>query len=63
MATNPEASGVELPFNLTDLDRMILNQTDEEYVPHSWEELKGIIGMGSLFRLAVFHLLISFSSE
>ena len=33
-----------LPFNLTDLDRAILSQTDEEYVPHNWEELRKIIG-------------------
>lgn len=31
-------------WNLTDVDRMLLKQTDEEYIPHDWEELKGIIG-------------------
>ena len=31
-------------FNLTDLDRQLLTQTDEEYIPHDWEDLKAIIG-------------------
>ena len=53
MVTNPEASPVELPFNLTDLDRKILGQTDEEYDPHSWEELKEIIGRSSLLQYVV----------
>ena len=34
-----------LPFNLTDVDRATLEQTDEEFIPHDWEELKAIIGM------------------
>lgn len=33
-----------LPFNLTELDRQILAQTDDEFHAHSWEELKQIIG-------------------
>ena len=33
-----------LPFNLTDLDRETLLQTDEEFVPHDWDDLKRIIG-------------------
>ena len=45
MAIAREVSVNQLPFNLTDLEREILDQTDEEYVPHSWEELKQIIGM------------------
>lgn len=32
------------PFHLTDVDRQILSQTDEEFVLHDWEDLKGIIG-------------------
>ena len=43
-----DANQSPLPFNLTDLDREVLSQTDEEYVPHGWEELKGIIGMYGL---------------
>lgn len=31
-------------WNLTDVDRMLLKQTDEEYEPHGWEELKTIVG-------------------
>lgn len=31
-------------FNLTDIDRATLLQTDEEFVPHDWDELKTIIG-------------------
>jgi hypothetical protein len=30
-------------WNLTELDRMLLRQADEEYEPHSWDELKWII--------------------
>ena len=33
------------PFYLTEVDRAILAQTDDEFVPHSWEELKEIVGM------------------
>lgn len=33
------------PFHLTDVDRAILAQSDDEFVPHSWEELKEIVGM------------------
>ena len=40
-----EANGDPLPFNLTDVDRATLAQTDEEFVPHSWEELKDIVGL------------------
>ena len=32
------------PFPLTDLDRILLNQNDEDYQAHNWEELKQIIG-------------------
>ena len=38
------AQDADLPFNLTALDRQILAQTDGEFHPHSWEELKQIIG-------------------
>ena len=36
------------PFPLTAVDRATLAQTDDEFVPHTWEELKSIIGMGPL---------------
>lgn len=35
----------DLPFNLTDRDRKILSLTEEEFHPHTWDELKQIIGM------------------
>lgn len=31
-------------FPLTDEDRWVLSQTDEEYKEHSWDELREIIG-------------------
>ena len=34
----------ELPFPLTDVDRAQLKLTDEEYAPHTWEELRQIVG-------------------
>ena len=41
----PKANGHPLPFNLTDVDRETLAQTDEEFIPHSWEDLKDIVGL------------------
>lgn len=32
------------PFPLTDTDRWVLSQTDEEFHLHDWDELKEIIG-------------------
>ena len=32
------------PFPLTDLDKWILSQTDEEFQLHTWEELKDVVG-------------------
>lgn len=37
---NPTSS----PFNLTDVDRHVLSQTDDEFVYHDWADLKSIIG-------------------
>lgn len=34
----------EAAFPLTDIDRWVLSQTDEEFKYHDWEELKEIIG-------------------
>lgn len=39
-----EAQDVPPPFNLTELDHRILAQTDEEFQPHTWDELRQIIG-------------------
>lgn len=33
----------EAPFPLTDVDKWILSQTDEEFKRHDWEDLKEII--------------------
>lgn len=34
----------EAPFPLTDVDKRVLSQTDEEFKYHNWDELKQIIG-------------------
>lgn len=39
-----EAQDAPPPFNLTELDHQILAQTDEEFQPHTWDELRHIIG-------------------
>ncbi|KAF9884883.1 hypothetical protein FE257_000950 [Aspergillus nanangensis] len=35
-------------FNLTEIDRQVLAQTDEEFVYHDWEDLKSIIARNEL---------------
>lgn len=42
--TTPIAKSEPLPFNLTEVDLATLAQTDEEFSPHSWGELKDIVG-------------------
>lgn len=32
------------PFNLTDVDRQVLAQTDDKFILHDWDDLKSIIG-------------------
>lgn len=40
----------EAPFPLTETDRFVLSQTDEEYKNHDWEELRDIISeFGAIF--------------
>jgi len=34
----------ESPFPLTDVDKWVLSQTDEEFQLHTWDELKDIVG-------------------
>ena len=34
----------DVPFELTELDRTILKQTDEEFTYHDWEDIKNIVG-------------------
>ena len=51
-------------WNLTEVDRMLLKQTDEEYIPHDWEELKWIVGTSILTRLDdEFSSLIHYSRQ
>ncbi|KAJ5585573.1 uncharacterized protein N7459_005373 [Penicillium hispanicum] len=38
-------------FNLTELDRQLLTMTDEEFVPHNWNELRDIIARNDLGAL------------
>lgn len=35
----------DAPFPLTEVDKWVLSQTDEEFKYHDWEELREIIGM------------------
>lgn len=39
----------ESPFPLTDIDRWVLSQTDEEFHLQTWEDLRVIIGEAYLF--------------
>jgi hypothetical protein len=50
----------EAPFPLTDVDRWVLSQTDEEFKYHDWEELKEIIGEVVLFTCCYNTVLCSF---
>lgn len=34
-----------LPFEVNDMDRQILSQTDEEFRLHTWDDLKRVIGL------------------
>lgn len=34
----------EPPFPLTEIDKWILSQTDEEFKKHDWHDLKNVIG-------------------
>lgn len=38
-----EKAGDDAPFPLTDVDKWILSQTDEEFKYHDWDELREII--------------------
>jgi hypothetical protein len=46
--TSVEQQGRELekeaPFPLTDVDKWVLSQKDEDFHLHNWDELRGIIG-------------------
>ena len=51
----------EAPFPLTDVDRWVLSQKDENWHFHDWEDLKEIIGE-QMFNLipSTFACLLSF---
>lgn len=38
-------------FPLTDVDRWVLSQTDDEFKPHTWDELRELIRMKSTITL------------
>lgn len=43
------------PFHLTERDKWLLSITDEEFTPHTWEDLKEIIGKNiSFITLSVY---------
>lgn len=42
MGDNPAPEAA--PFRLTKVDKWVLAQTDDEYTPHTWDELREIIG-------------------
>ena len=46
-------NGQKVPFNLTELDREVFAQTDEEFRPHDWEDVKNIVG--GLAHTATYH--------
>jgi len=43
MGDNIAPAAKEHPFPLTDVDKWVLSQTDEEYQYHTWEDLCRII--------------------
>lgn len=46
-----DQAGEEPPFPLTDIDKWVLSQTDEEFKYHNWDELKQIIGEHQVAKL------------
>jgi hypothetical protein len=52
--TTENGTEEEAPFPLTDVDRWVLSQTDEEFHLHDWDELKVIIGMLEFTSTCVF---------
>lgn len=40
----PDPDDTPAPFPLTAVDRSVLAMTDEEFQPHTWDDLKQIIG-------------------
>ncbi|KAG6033641.1 hypothetical protein E4U41_006850 [Claviceps citrina] len=48
MGDSVDTPNAEAPFPLTDMDRWVLSQTDEEFEKHDWEDLEQIIGTNQL---------------
>jgi hypothetical protein len=42
----------ESPFPLTDVDKWVLSQTDEEFHLHTWDELREIIGRPISYQIS-----------
>ena len=42
------------PFPLTEVDKWVLSQTDEEFHMHDWEELKEIVGEWAVYPRFAF---------
>jgi hypothetical protein len=42
----------EPPFPLTDVDKWVLSQTDEEFHLHNWDELREIIGRQISYQIS-----------
>lgn len=49
----------QTPFSLTETDRQVLAQTDDEFVLHDWEDLKNIIGTDVISHLSPKNLQLS----
>lgn len=43
-----DVAALDAQFSLTELDRKVLSQTDDEFVAHDWEDLKRTIGASML---------------
>ena len=53
----------DMPFDLTETDHENLAQGDEKFRPHTWGELKDIVGICYLNRLLIALLLRDRSKE
>ena len=63
MGSNQPLPQEDSPFPLTDVDRWVLSQTDEEFHLHTWTELKDIIGKFTfLFLFFLFFFLFFYST-
>ena len=49
--TKPSGIEKDAPFPLTDIDRWVLSQTDEEFHLQTWDELRVIIGKRSVYSV------------